>query len=763
MRVGAPRPSPPRGDARAINAVALALPVRDRRRSAWGARVRLLVVGAISVLALLAWTIHVWQGARRHALASARNEVARVAQTVARDQEHLIDSARQLVLGLAQRPEVQAQNSGACAGLVNSIVRTFPGYLDVIATRPGGAIFCSARPEAAAAGVVDATDVARAVQTGEAPLGRYRLDPSAGRAVITLTAPAVDGSGVVRAVVIVAIDLAWLGRTLVETPLPPGASLALVDRRGVVLVHVPEPERWVGEFLEERDHQQLLAAGDGGVETTVLGGHASLAVTAPLLRDPERAGDVTVVVALPMRVVADAVYRAVSRHLTGLFVVAALALITIGLAFELFVVRPAWALSRILWRLRRGETKFRVRGAYGWGALHPLARSVENLARLLEMRGWPAIAMSRTAVAGRPIPFKAPTPVAPVAPVAPVVRAEAAPNGELMAATGVPAVASPRDDKVSLPAPAAAVAAPAASVADALPRDAARGTTSEAYWGLTEPAFDNSPNPRFLYLSPTYEGALLRLTYAVRQRRGCATLIGESGCGKTLMLRALIGRLEPDRYEVGLITNPAGAPHEFLRQLLYELGDHSRERRRPEMLRLLNDILAENLKNNRDTVIVVDDAQLVSDGRWFEELGLLLNVQTNERALVTIVLAGTPELGPMVQEVKHLHRRIGIHSHLSPLDAAHTARYVEHRLRVAGRVEPIFTPEALRVVFELAQGTARDVNDVCDAALMVGALSNVRQIDGDLIRRVAGPGRKAADGGGIPYLPSRQARRAVPS
>jgi general secretion pathway protein A len=714
------------------------------------------VVGAISVLALVAWTLHVWQGARRHAFASARNEVARVAQTVARDQEHLIDSARQLVLGLAQRQDVQAKNSGACAGLVESIVRTFLGYLDVIATRPDGAIFCSARPEATAAAVVDPADVARAVQTGEALLGRYRIDPAAGRAVITLTAPAVDGAGVVRAVVIVAIDLAWLGRTLVETPLPPGASLALVDRRGIVLVHVPEPERWVGEFLDEKDHQQLLAAGDDGVETTVLGGHASLAVTAPLLRDPERAGDATVVVALPMRVVADAVYRAVSRHLTGLFVVAALALITIGLAFELFVVRPAWALSRILWRLRRGETKFRVRGAYGWGALHPLARSVENLARLLELRGWPAIAMSRTAVAGRPIPFKAPTPVAPV------VRAEAAPNGDLVAATGVPAVA-PRDDEVGLTAPAAAVPAPPASVVDALPRDAARGATTEAYWELTEPAFDNSPNPRFLYLSPTYEGALLRLTYAVRQRRGCATLIGESGCGKTVMLRALIGRLEPDRYEVGLITNPAGAPHELLRQLLYELGNQSRERRRPEMLRLLNDILAENLKNNRDTVIVVDDAQLVSDSRWFEELGLLLNVQTNERALVTIVLAGTPELGPKVQEVKHLHRRIGIHSHLSPLDSAHTAKYVEHRLRVAGRVEPIFTPEALRVVFELAQGTARDVNDVCDAALMVGALSNVRQIDGDLVRRVAGPGRKPADGAGIPYLPSRQVRRAVPS
>ncbi len=74
----------------------------------------------------------------------------------------------------------------------------------------------------------------------------------------------------------------------------------------------------------------------------------------------------------------------------------------------------------------------------------------------------------------------------------------------------------------------------------------------EAYWELTEPPFDNSPNPKFFYLSPDHEEALVRLVYTVRHRKGCGMLTGEYGCGKTTLSRALIQRLETERYEIGL-------------------------------------------------------------------------------------------------------------------------------------------------------------------------------------------------------------------
>ena len=88
----------------------------------------------------------------------------------------------------------------------------------------------------------------------------------------------------------------------------------------------------------------------------------------------------------------------------------------------------------------------------------------------------------------------------------------------------------------------------------------------EAYWDLTEAPFDNSPNPKFFYLSPEHEEALVRLVYVVQQRKGCGMLTGEYGCGKTLLSRALLQRLDKERFEVGLVTNPCWGPAEFLRE-----------------------------------------------------------------------------------------------------------------------------------------------------------------------------------------------------
>jgi MFS family permease len=104
----------------------------------------------------------------------------------------------------------------------------------------------------------------------------------------------------------------------------------------------------------------------------------------------------------------------------------------------------------------------------------------------------------------------------------------------------------------------------------------------EAYWGLRETAFENAPNPRFLWLSPAHSDALVRLSYALRQRRGCAVLTGEPGCGKTLLTRAVVQRLEPNRYEVGLLTNPHGGRVDLLREVLYELGVETAESDRAE-------------------------------------------------------------------------------------------------------------------------------------------------------------------------------------
>jgi general secretion pathway protein A len=258
----------------------------------------------------------------------------------------------------------------------------------------------------------------------------------------------------------------------------------------------------------------------------------------------------------------------------------------------------------------------------------------------------------------------------------------------------------------------------------------------EGYWELSEPPFDNSPNPKFFYLSPEHEEALVRLVYTVRHRKGCGMLTGEYGCGKTTLSRALIQRLEAERYEIGLLTNPSWTPVDFLREALYQLGVEAHEKTKSELLHQLNDLFFRNYRAGRDTVLIVDEAQLIEDDAVFEELRLLMNFQTDDRFLVTLLLIGSPELRERVRRLKHLDQRITIRYHLNTLDDAHTAAYVTHRLTMAGRGTPIFTDEAIRLIFDFTRGTPREINNLCDVALLVGYTKRVKEIGEKIIAEV---------------------------
>ena len=258
----------------------------------------------------------------------------------------------------------------------------------------------------------------------------------------------------------------------------------------------------------------------------------------------------------------------------------------------------------------------------------------------------------------------------------------------------------------------------------------------EAYWQLSEPPFDNSPNPKFFYLSPEHEEALVRLVYTVRHRKGCGMLTGEYGCGKTTLSRALIQRLEAERYEIGLLTNPSWNATDFLREALYQLGVESKEKSKSELLHLLNDVFFRNYRDGRDTVIIVDEAQLIADDGVFEEVRLLMNFQTDDRFLVTLLLIGSPELRERVRRLKHLDQRITIRYHLNTLDYTHTAAYVSHRLKMANRATPIFTEEAIKLIFDFTRGTPREINNLCDVALLVGYTKRVKEVGEKIVAEV---------------------------
>ncbi len=258
----------------------------------------------------------------------------------------------------------------------------------------------------------------------------------------------------------------------------------------------------------------------------------------------------------------------------------------------------------------------------------------------------------------------------------------------------------------------------------------------EAYWELAEPPFDNSPNPKFLYLSPEHEEALIRMVYAVTHRKGAAMLTGEYGCGKTTLSRALLQRLEIERYEVGLLTNPCWSAPDFLRELLYQMGVDTQEQGKVDLLHMLNDLFYKNFKAGRDNVIIIDEAQLIEDEAIFEEIRLLLNFQLDDQFLVTLLLIGSPELRDKVRRMRHFDQRITIRYHLNTLDCQHTANYIAHRLKMAGQSRRIFTDEAVKLIFDFTRGTPREINNLCDISLLIGYSKRVREIDEKIVAEV---------------------------
>jgi general secretion pathway protein A len=258
------------------------------------------------------------------------------------------------------------------------------------------------------------------------------------------------------------------------------------------------------------------------------------------------------------------------------------------------------------------------------------------------------------------------------------------------------------------------------------------------FFGLRERPFDLTPNPRFLVLTEAHREALSNLEYAIASRCGITALIGDAGTGKTTIIRAALERQTQQVHSVYL-HNPALTRAEFVETLATRFGlSAAAQTSKAALLAELETALRDRLARGESSALIVDEAQSLPL-ELLEEIRLLGNIETSETKLLSIVLAGQPELGVRLRDddLRQLKQRIALRCELRPLTQSETAGYLAGRLRAAGGVgAQIFTREAVMLIHKRSGGIPRLASVIANNAMVSAFAVQRRPVSSQIVEEV---------------------------
>jgi general secretion pathway protein A len=263
----------------------------------------------------------------------------------------------------------------------------------------------------------------------------------------------------------------------------------------------------------------------------------------------------------------------------------------------------------------------------------------------------------------------------------------------------------------------------------------------KTFYSLERNPFEITPDPSFLFPTKRHNEALAALYYGVRRHKGFVVLTGEVGTGKTLLLRSLLQLLKQnDDVAYAYVFNGRLSPVEFLQYIAGDLGLPPSCMNKGELLVQIARYLIARSEKKLTTVLVVDEAHLLSE-EILEEIRLLTNLETPEEKLLQILLAGQPELDDKLDSpsLRQLKQRVALRSHLVPLDSDETKGYVERRLQLAGSPSPsaLFPPETITAVYQHSQGLPRLINTICENALIAAYAGQMQSVSPEIIDDIA--------------------------
>lgn len=260
----------------------------------------------------------------------------------------------------------------------------------------------------------------------------------------------------------------------------------------------------------------------------------------------------------------------------------------------------------------------------------------------------------------------------------------------------------------------------------------------QRFYGLTKKPFHTTPDPDFLYLSPSHKQALGTIMYGIEQRKGFIAVLGEVGLGKTTILRSVLAQIDTHHNRIIYLLNPNLSFRSFLQTLLRELGQPQESQDEAELVSHIHDVLIDEYEKGKTVVLFIDEAQNMPVPT-LEGLRLLSNLETEKDKLIQIVLVGQPELRHILEqhELRQLDQRIAIRATIFPLTTGESHAYIQHRLDLAGgKIHTIFSKAALSTIIRYAKGNPRQINRLCDNALVTGVGYNKSKVTAKIVKEV---------------------------
>lgn len=259
----------------------------------------------------------------------------------------------------------------------------------------------------------------------------------------------------------------------------------------------------------------------------------------------------------------------------------------------------------------------------------------------------------------------------------------------------------------------------------------------ETFYGFHLKPFELTPDPKFLYISAGLREILASLEYGIIQKRGFMLLIGEPGTGKTTLINSLMQKIDIDA-DYAYIFNPDLNFYELLHTVLINLNLASVEEElsKTKAMHRLNSFALNQFEKNRNTVIIVDEAQTL-DIKTLEALRLLSNFETHSHKLLQIIISGQPELKETLNSPRltQLSQRFGLRCRTVNFSERETYEYITYRLKVAGCIDSqLFSNKAKQLIWSYTGGNPRIINIVCDNSLLAGYASEQKRINSLIVK-----------------------------